>query len=141
MFKSNHTSSHRRSFSALLLSASLLVAGLTSGIASAGEIVPANMDVYKQAATAKKPIIMHVHATWCPVCAKQNMVIEELMKEPEFKNVIVFKIDFDTDKGIVEQLGVKHQSTLIASKGALEIDRTAGITDKDQIRQLIRKSL
>jgi thioredoxin 1 len=141
MFKPNHASSRRRTFTTLLLSASLLVAGLTAGTASAGEIIPANMDAYKQAATAKKPIIMHVHASWGPVCAKQNVVIEELMKEPEFKNVIVFKIDFDTDKGLVEQLGVKHQSTLIASKGALEIDRTAGITDKDQIRQLIRKSL
>lgn len=141
MFKSNHALSRRRTFTTLLFTASLLVAGLTAGTASAGEIIPANMDAYKQAATAKKPIIMHIHASWCPVCAKQTVVIEELMKEPEFMNVIVFKIDFDTDKGIVEQLGVKHQSTLIASKGALEIDRTAGITDKDQIRQLIRKSL
>lgn len=141
MFNTYPSSTRRRAFTTLVLSASILIAGLAAGTASAGEIVPANMDVYKQAATAKKPIIMHVHATWCPVCAKQSVVIESLMKEAEFKDVIVFKIDFDTDKGLVDQLGVKNQSTLIAAKGALEIERTAGITDKEQIRQFIRKSL
>jgi thioredoxin 1 len=134
-------STTRRAFTTLAVSASLLFAGLAAGVASAGEIIPANMDAYKQAATAKKPIIMHIHATWCPVCAKQNPIIEELMKEPEFKDVIVFKIDFDADKALVGQLGVKYQSTLIAAKGPLEIDRTAGITDKEQIRQFIRKSI
>ena len=134
-------STTRRVFTTLAVSASLLFAGLAAGIANAGEIVPANMDTYKQAATAKRPIIMHIHATWCPVCAKQNPIIEELMKEPEFKDVIVFKIDFDADKALVEQLGVKYQSTLIAAKGPLEVDRTAGITDKELIRQFIRKAI
>lgn len=134
-------STTRRVFTTLAVSASLLCAGLAAGVANAGEIIPANMDAYKQAATAKKPIIMHVHATWCPVCAKQNPILEELMKEPEFKDVIVFKIDFDADKALVEQLGVKYQSTLIAAKGPLEVDRTAGITDKELIRQFIRKAI
>ena len=134
-------SSTRRALALLALSATFLSSGLATVAAHAGEIIPANMEAYKQAATAKKPIIMHVHATWCPVCAKQNPIVEQLMKEPEFKDVIVFKIDFDADKALVEQLGVKTQSTLIAAKGPQEIDRTAGITDKEQIRQFIRKSL
>lgn len=141
MFSKQQSTTGRRAFTGLLLSASFLMAGMAAGTATAGEIVPANMEVYKQAASAKKPIIMHVHATWCPVCAKQNLIIESLIKEPEFKDVIVFKIDFDADKGLVEQLGVKNQSTLIAAKGPLEVERTAGITDKEQIRQFIRKSL
>jgi thioredoxin 1 len=136
----NQTST-RRAFATLVMATSVLFAGLAAGTASAGEIVPANMDAYKAAATAKKPIIMHVHATWCPYCAKQNPIIEQLMKEPEFKDVVVFKIDFDADKALVEQLGVKMQSTLIAAKGPLEIDRVTGITDKDQMRQFIRKAL
>lgn len=134
-------STTRRALTTLALSATFLFSGLAAVAAHAGEIIPANMDAYKQAASAKKPIIMHVHATWCPVCAKQNPIIDSLMQEPEFKDVVVFKIDFDADKGLVDQLGVKTQSTLIAAKGPLEIDRTAGITDKEQIRQFIRKSL
>ncbi len=134
-------SSTRRAFTSLAIAASLLLTGVAANTASAGEIIPANMEAYKAAASAKKPIIMHIHATWCPVCAKQDPVIESLMKEPEFKDVVVFKIDFDTDKGLVEQLGVKYQSTLIAAKGPAEVDRTAGISDKDAIRQFIRKAL
>jgi thioredoxin 1 len=118
-----------------------LAAALLGQAASAGEIRKADMEAYMQAATQNKPIIMHVHAGWCPVCVKQGPIIEALMQEPEFKDVIVFKIDFDADKPLVEQLGVKFQSTLIAAKGSVEVGRSAGATDKDKLREFIRKSL
>lgn len=137
----NSQPSTRRAFTHIALTAPVFIAGLLASTANAGEIVPASMEAYKQASMAKKPIIMHIHASWCPVCAKQNPAIEALMKEPEFKDVVVFKIDFDTDKALVEQLGVKSQSTLIAAKGPVEIDRMVGISDQEQIRQFIRKSL
>lgn len=137
----NSQPSTRRAFTHIALTASVFIAGLLASTANAGDIVPASMDAYKQASMAKKPIIMHIHASWCPACAKQNPALEALMKEPEFKDVVVFKIDFDTDKALVEQLGVKSQSTLIAAKGPVEIDRMVGISDQEQIRQFIRKAL
>ena len=135
-------SSVRRSFRQLAISCGLALAGLViSGAASAGEIRKADMEAYMQAATQNKPTIMHVHAGWCPVCAKQGPIIEALMQEPEFKDVIVFKIDFDADKPLVDKLGVKFQSTLIAAKGSTEIGRSAGATDKDKLREFIRTAL
>jgi len=134
----------RRRLTTLALSFSVVLGGLASlasGPAHAGEIVKADTEAYKQAVGQKRPIIMHVHADWCPVCAKQSPVIEELMKEPEFKNVVVFKIDFDADKPLVEMLQVKYQSTLIAAKGSVEVERMAGVSDKDRLREFIRKSL
>ena len=130
----------RRTLTTLALSTAVL-AGLTAVPASAGEIVKANMEAYKKAASAKKPIIMHVHASWCPVCAKQTPILESLMKEEEFKDVVVFTIDYDADKALVDQLEVKTQSTLIAAKGPTEVERIAGITDKEKIRSFIRKTL
>lgn len=133
--------STRRALTTLAISVSVLLGGLLAGAATAGEIVKANNETYKQAAMAKRPIIMHVHAAWCPVCAKQTPVIEALMKEPEFKDVIVFKIDYDADKALVDMLEVKTQSTLIAAKGPLETGRIAGVTDVEKLREFIRKSL
>ncbi len=118
-----------------------LAATLLGNGANAGEIRKADMEAYMQAATQSKTIIMHVHAGWCPVCSKQGPLIEALMQEPEFKDVIVFKIDFDADKPLVDLLGVKFQSTLIAAKGSTEVGRSAGVTDKDKLREFIRKSL
>jgi len=134
-------STTRRSLNTLALSLALALGGLAAGAAHAGEIMNANTDAYQQAAAQKKPILMHVHASWCPVCAKQSPIIEELMKEPEFKDVVVFKIDFDADKPLVQMLEVKYQSTLIAAKGPVEVDRLAGATDKAKIREFIRKTL
>src|SRR5436190_1893316 len=97
MFLHSSPSATRRSLNTLALSLALVLGGLATGAAQAGDIMNANMDAYQQAAAQKKPILMHVHASWCPVCAKQSPIIEELMKEPEFKDVVVFKIDFDAD--------------------------------------------
>lgn len=139
-FTSNSSFARRR-FTTLALSLSVVLGSLAAGTARAGEILKADTEAYKQAASQKRPIIMHVHAGWCPVCAKQGPIIEELMKEPEFKDVVVFKIDFDADKPLVEMLQVKYQSTLIAAKGPVEVDRIAGVSDKDRLREFIRKSL
>lgn len=124
-----------------MATAAALFAGLAGGIANAGEIVSGNLDTFKQAVVQGRSIIIHVHAAWCPVCAKQNPIVESLMKEPEFKDFIVFKMDFDAQKKGVEHLGVKTQSTFIANKGVNEIDRAVGITDIEQIRQFFRKAL
>lgn len=131
----------RRGLSMLALSGSLMLLALGGGAAHAGQILKADMAAYQQAVAQKKPIIMHVHASWCPVCAKQSPIIETLMQEPEFKDVVVFTIDFEADKPLVEMLDVKYQSTLIAARGQNEVERATGLTDKEKLRQFIRKAL
>jgi hypothetical protein len=40
----------------------------------------------------------------------------QLTREPQFNNLVVFKVDFDNQKGDVRALKAQQQSTLIATK-------------------------
>ena len=116
--------------------------GLTAvtGIAQAGEIVPSSMPAYQAAVAQGKPIVFHVQAAWCPVCARQSPVIAELMTQPEFKDYVVLKVDFDQDKRALDLLKVQQQSTLIVNKGATEVARATGTTDPAEIRALLLRA-
>jgi thioredoxin 1 len=88
-----------------------------------------------------KPILIHVHATWCPTCKVQDPIINELTRSPELKNIKVLEVDFDSQKDIVRQFRVSMQSTLIVFKGGKEVGRSVGDTKKNSIAALLRKSI
>ena len=113
---------------------------LAASASFAGEIIPVSMQAYQQAAAQGKPVVFHVAASWCPVCAKQNPVVEELMSQPEFKDYVVMKVDFDKDKRALEMLKVAQQSTFVVNKGGAEVARSTGTTDKAEIRELLLKA-
>ena len=48
---------------------------------------------------------------------------QQLYGTPEFANLKVFDVDFDTSKPLLRQLGVQMQSTLIVYHGAKETGR------------------
>ena len=79
---------------------------------------------FAAAQKAGKPILVAIHASWCPTCKAQKPILSELMAEPKFKDLIYFVVDFDTQKDAVKFFGARMQSTLIAFKGATEIDRS-----------------
>ncbi len=63
------------------------------------------------------------------------------MAEPEFKNLVYFVVDFDSQKDAVNSFGARTQSTLIAFKGAHETGRSVGDTDRGSIAALLNKTL
>ncbi len=90
---------------------------------------------------AGKPVLVFIHADWCPTCRAQDAVLEKLLPAGEFKSIITLKVDFDTQKSVVKAFGVQYQSTLIVFKGGKEMARATGETDREKIAQLLRKAL
>jgi thioredoxin 1 len=88
-----------------------------------------------------KPILVAVHADWCPTCRAQAPVVLELLKTPEFQGVTALRVDFDKQKDIVKTFKVQYQSTLIVFKGGKEVGRSTGDTKKDAVAALLKKSL
>ncbi len=85
-----------------------------------------------------KPVLLHVHAAWCPVCRAQDKVLSELMTHPEFKGLAVLEVDFDQQKPIVKALKVNYQSTLILYGSGKEVNRLAGETDSANIAAFLK---
>ncbi len=124
-----------------------IVAGLalSMSVGAFGAVHAATIQPYQQAAfdAAQKsgePVLIFVEAPWCPTCAKERPILQQLYGTPEFANLKVFDIDFDTSKPLLRQLGVQMQSTLIVYHGAKETGRMTGATDPAVIKRLLKTS-
>ncbi len=96
---------------------------------------------FAAAQRAGKPILVAVHASWCPTCKAQRPILSELMADPKFKDLVYFVVDFDSQKAAVNFFGARVQSTLIAFKGQTETGRSVGDTDPTAIAALLNKTL
>ena len=130
----------RKFFNGAILAAALLVAGLYS-TAWAGTAVPFSAAAFKAAQAAGNPILVEIHADWCPTCKAQGPILEKLSADPKFKDLKIFRVDFDAMKPIVKDFGAQMQSTLIVFKGSTEKGRSVGDTKRDSIAALLDKGL
>jgi thiol-disulfide isomerase/thioredoxin len=96
---------------------------------------------FAEAQKAGKPILVAIHASWCPTCKAQKPILSELMADPKFKNLVYFVVDFDSQKNLVAHFGARLQSTLIAFKGDKEEGRSVGDTNRASIAALLNKTL
>jgi thioredoxin 1 len=96
---------------------------------------------FDAAKTAGKPILLEIHAVWCPTCKAQTPILGELTSEPKYADLQVFKIDFDTQKDLLKKLNVRMQSTLIVYKRGAEVGRSVGDTNRDSIAELLSKTI
>lgn len=90
---------------------------------------------------AGQPVLVFIYADWCPTCRAQEKILESLLPTEEFKGITTLRVDFDTQKEVVEAFGVRYQSTLIVFKGGREVGRVIGVTDRDSIESLLREAL
>lgn len=119
---------------------------LQAGVVASGSVAFAAGQHYTQAQfdalnKSGKPVVVHVHADWCPTCRAQDPIVSALIKDPAFKNVSFLEVDFDAQKDIVKAFNVTQQSTLIVFKGGKEVGRSTGDTRKASIDSLINKAL
>jgi len=108
--------------------------------ARAGEPQPYDPQAFAIAQAAGKPILVDVHASWCPICAKQRPILASLERTTELSDLVVFDVDFDSQKDVVRQFGAQQQSTLIVFKGKSERGRSIGETDPSAIKALLMTS-
>jgi thioredoxin 1 len=109
--------------------------------ASATESKPFTAEAFTAAQNEGRPILVDVFAPWCSVCRAQHPILAKLMEEPKYKDLVVFKIDFDTQKDALRALDVQKQSTLIVFKGDKELDRSVGDTSAFSIEGMLDKTL
>lgn len=130
----------RRFFHAAVLGALLMLAGWSQP-AAAGGAVPFSAEAFKAAQAAGSPILVEIHADWCPTCKAQTPILEKLTADPKFKDLKVFRVDFDAMKAAVKDFKAQSQSTLIVFKGPAERGRSVGDTKQASIAALLDKSL
>ena len=125
---------------------SILLATVAASVALvvptfAAESKTFDTDSFAAAQKSGKPILVAIHASWCPTCKAQKPILSKLIAEPKFKDLVYFVVDFDSQKDAVKYFGAREQSTLIAFKGATETGRSVGDTERSSIAALLNKTL
>jgi len=120
-----------------------VVIGLAIGsfAASAARTNPYTPEAFGEAQKAGKSILVHINAPWCPMCRAQKPILAELTAEPKFKDLVVFEVDFDSQKDAVRAFQAQSQSTLIVFKGEKEIGRSVGDTHRPSMAALLSGAL
>lgn len=121
-----------------VLAASALLAASSAWASDPMAYSPA---AFADAQKAGRPILVHITAPWCTVCAAQRPILAKLEAEPRFQRLAVFDVDFDSQKEVVKSFGARMQSTLIGYKGSAETGRSAGETKPAAIEDLLAKTL
>ena len=88
-----------------------------------------------------KPVLVEIHAPWCPTCKAQAPILDKLLGSEKFKAFQTLAVDFDSQKEDVKALKANMQSTLIVYKGDKEVGRSVGVTDAAAIEALLAKAL
>ena len=119
----------------------LTLAGAARAAGPAAAATAFTMDAFEAAKKAGKPILVEVHAPWCPTCKAQQPLLAALLADPKYAGLTVFRVDFDSQKDALRALGARQQSTLIVFKGGKETGRSVGDTGKASIAGLLDKAV
>lgn len=123
------------------ISVTTIILSSVISLVQAAEIKPFTQDTFNNLSKAGKPIVMHIHATWCGTCKEQQSVIEKIIKQPTYQEVTVLKVDFDNQKNVVKQYKATMQSTLIAYKAGKETSRTVGDASTAGMEDVFKKAV
>ena len=94
-------------------------------------------EAFAQAQKDGKTVLVDVWASWCPTCKAQGPILGSLLDKPENKDVVMLRVNFDTQLDVLKALKVQSQSTLIMFKGTKETARSVGDTTADGIAKLV----
>ncbi|WP_084250111.1 thioredoxin family protein [Sphingomonas mali] len=95
---------------------------------------PFSLAALKAAQAAGQPVLVDAFAPWCPTCRAQAPTIDRLATDPDYRKLVILRLDYDHQKAEKKALGITQQSTLIAFKGNREVGRSVGVTDPAQLK-------
>ena len=113
-----------------------LVLSATANFATALDIQPYSAEALAARQKAGESVALHFHADWCPTCRAQEKVFKGWKGDAAVPGTLLI-INYDQERDLKRQLGVRTQSTVIAYKGARESGRLAGDTDPKALRAVL----
>ena len=113
---------------------SIVLLIMTAFATQAAGIKPYDAAGFDKAVAGGNTVIAHVHASWCPVCKRQQNVLAPLADGPLSGKAEFFRVDFDSDADFLRAHRVPSQSVIIIFRNGKEVDRLVGTTNADEIK-------
>jgi thioredoxin 1 len=109
--------------------------------AARGGTQPFSETAFRASQAEQRPVLIDVYASWCPTCRRQGQILESLLEEEAFAELVVYKLDWDAQRNVARSLGAPRQSTLIVYRGEEERGRLVADTNTDRIRELLLQAV
>ena len=93
-------------------------------------------EAFATAQAEGRTIAVIVHADWCTTCRAQEPALKGVVLLPEYKDYVLFRVDYDTQKDVMAELGVPQRSTILIFKGKEEVGRVFADNQFDVIHAL-----
>ena len=104
-----------------------------AGAAHALDIAPYNAQTLAQKQQAGEAVSLHFHAKWCPTCLVQEKAFNTFKGDATVPGTLLV-VDYDQERELKRQMGVRSQSTLIVFKGQEQKHRSGGVTDPQALK-------
>ena len=85
----------------------------------------------------EETVLLDFWATWCGPCRMIAPLVEQVSQERT--DVMVGKVDVDSEPGLAAQFGIISIPTLVVLKGGKETARLVGYRPKEDILALLDK--
>ncbi len=86
-------------------------------------------------------VLVDVWATWCTPCLTISPLVDQISYEYKERGLNVGKLDADSAKDLVRELGIRNIPTLLVYKDGEIVERNTGNVTKDKIEELINNHL
>jgi thioredoxin 1 len=86
-------------------------------------------------------VLIDIKTDWCGPCKMISPLVDEISSDYHDKGLSVGKLDADTNKETITELGVRNIPTILLYKNGEIVDRSTGAITKQKLVEMIDKHL
>lgn len=76
----------------------------------------------------KRLIVLWFSAEWCAPCKQVTPIIKDIA-QLRWPNIVVAKVDMDTNEALVTQHKIEHVPTILLLKNGVVVDKIIGVNE------------
>ena len=93
-------------------------------------MIEINQETYEESLNSKKITVLFFGAAWCGPCKMLTPIMLKLSEEYADKDILIGKVNVDSDSEIGVKYNVRNIPTLVFLKDGVEVERTVGVQQK-----------